>query len=369
MNSGYIAAFMLLGLLCPPFSISQSITPKPGDLILEANKQLRFGRTDSAKALFESALLMDDKSVPARIGLGKAAIQEEQWSDGCDIFTEVLDRDPANLFAQYGAGICYREYGTQVGLFMRNIQWGKATDYFVGVIARDSSFEDVLFQLAVLLRYKKDYRRAFALGHRQSALRPDKNEASLGLFRIYRSYIAEENPQEALDSLAHMQSDHATFFSGEVMRRQGKLDGAERVFLDLLSMPRQVPSEVIFSLWPACILEKGQPARAEEIYWRAVDRSPPGWVRHSSLKISSIFSRIPNWMSTGPLSPTGRKRPSFVHSGTFEILHPPQEQTCVLPNTPDAFSSPNGTMSATISVPGSTTLTRCTIFSFPSPLP
>ncbi len=272
MNSGYIVALMLLGLLSPPFSISQSTTPKPTDLIFEANRQLRLGRTDSAKALFEAVLLMDEKSVPARIGLGKAAIQEEQWSDGCDIFTEVLDRDPANLYAQYGAGICYREYGTQVGLFMRNIQWGKAANYFSGVIARDSSFEDVLYQLAVLLRYKKDNQRAFALGHRQSALRPDKNEASLGLFRIYRSYIAEENPQEALDSLAHMESDHATFFSGEVMRRQGKLDAAERVFLDLLSMPRQVPSEVIFLSLARVYFEKGQPARAEEIYWRAVDR-------------------------------------------------------------------------------------------------
>jgi GWxTD domain-containing protein len=268
---GYTVAFMLLGLLSPPFSIPQSSTPRTADLIIEANKQLRLGRTDSAKALFESALRLDDKSIPARIGLGKAAVQEEQWSDGCDIFTEVLDRDPANLFAQYGAGICYREYGTQVGLFMRNIQWGKATDYFLRVIARDSAFEDVLYQLAVLLRYKKDNQRAFALGHRQSTLRPDMNEASLGLFRIYRSYIAEEDPQEALDSLARMQSDHARFFVGEVLRRQGNLDAAERVFLDLLSTPRQVPSEVIFLSLARVYFEKGQPARGEEIYWRAVD--------------------------------------------------------------------------------------------------
>jgi len=263
---------MLLGLLSPPFSISQSSTPKSSDLILEANKQLRLGRTDSAKALFESALLMDDKSIPARIGLGKAAMQDEQWSDGCDIFTEVLDRDPVNLYAQYGAGICYREYGTQVGLFMRNIQWGKATDYFLRVIARDSAFEDVLYQLALLLRYRNDNLSAFALGHRQIALRPDMNEASLGLFRIYRSYVAGENPQEVLDSLAHMPSDHARYFSGEVLRRQGKLDAAERVFLDLLSMPRQVPSEVIFLSLSRVYFQKGQPAQAEEIYWRAVDR-------------------------------------------------------------------------------------------------
>ncbi len=268
----YIIVFMLLGLLCPPFSISQSTAPKAADLILQANRQLRIGKTDSAKALFESVLLMDDKSVPARLGLGKVAIQEEQWSDGCDIFTEVLDLDPANLFAQYGAGICYREYGTQVGLFLRNIHWGKATDYLARVIARDSTFEDVLYQLAVLLQYKKEYRRAIELGHRQCIMRPDMNEASLGLFRIYRSYMAEEDPEQVLDSLAHMQTDHARYFTGEILRRQGKMAAAEQLFLDMLSRPRQVPSEAISLSLVRMYFEKGEAARAEEIYWRAVDR-------------------------------------------------------------------------------------------------
>jgi len=269
---GCIVGLMLLGHICTALSIAQPVTQKPADLILEANKHLRLGRSDSARALFESALRTDDRSIPARIGLGKAAIQEEEWSDGCDIFGEVLDRDTANLFARYGAGICHREYGTQVGLLLRNIQWGKAADHFLQVIERDSAFEDVLYQLAVLLRYKGEYQRAIELGHRQCVLRPDMNEASLGVFRIYRAYMAAEDPAEVKDLLARMQIDHARYFTGEVLRRQGNMDGAEQVFLDLRSMPRQVPSEIISLSLARVYFEKGQVARAEEIYWQAVDR-------------------------------------------------------------------------------------------------
>jgi tetratricopeptide (TPR) repeat protein len=263
---------ILPGCFCIALSIAQPLTPKPVDLILEANKQLRLGNTDSAKGLFESALRVDGQSIPARIGLGKAAMQEEEWSDGCDFFEQVLESDTANLFADFGAGICHREYGTQVGLLLRSIQWGKATDHFLRVIARDPAFEDVLYQMAVLMLYKKEYQRAFEFGHRQGVLRPDMNEASLGLFRIYRSYIAAEDPQEVMDSLADMHSDHARYFTGEVLRRQGNLGAAEQVFMDMFSMPRQVPSEVILLSLARVCFEKGQPEHAEEIYWRAVDR-------------------------------------------------------------------------------------------------
>jgi len=263
---------MLIGQLCSALSIAQPVNPNTADLIREAGKQLHLGNSDSAKALFESALLMDPESTPARIGLGKVALEEQKWSDGFDIFEQVLDRDSANLFAHYGAGICRREYGTRVGIIFRTYQWGKAIDHFLWIIARDSTFEDVLYQSAVLLQYKKDNQRALELGHRQVVLRPDMNEASLGLCRLYRRYIAQEDPQEVIDSLAHMHNDQARYFTGEVLRRQGKLEEAGRVFADLLSMPRQVPSEAITLSLARLYFEKGQPARAEEIYWRAVDK-------------------------------------------------------------------------------------------------
>jgi GWxTD domain-containing protein len=253
-------------------SIAQPLTSSPSDLVREADKQLRLGNPDSAKDLYESALRVDGNSITARIGLGKAAIQEQKWSDGCDIFENVLNRDTANLFAHYGAGICHREYGLQLGWPLRTMQWRKATDHLLLVIARDSTFEDVLYQLAILFEYKKEYLRSIALGHRQAELRPDMNEARLGLLRLYRYYIAVQDPKEVMDSLAHMHSDHARFFEGEILRRQGNLDAAEQVFVSLLSTPRQISSEAISLSLARVYFEKGQTARAEEIYWHAVDR-------------------------------------------------------------------------------------------------
>lgn len=269
---GLFAGFMLLACFSAALSIAQPQTSNPSDVIREADKQLRLGNTDKAKELFESALRADDQSLAARIGLGKAAVQEQKWSDGCDIFDNVLDRDTANLFAHYGAGICRREYGLQLAWILRNMQWRKATDNFLWVIARDSAFEDVLYQLAVLLQYKKEYPRSFELGHRQVELRPDMNEARLGLFRLYRYYLAVEDSEEVKDSLAHMHSDYARYFEGEVLRRQGNLDAAEQVFVSLLSGPRQIPSEALSLSRARVLFEKGQSARAEGIYWRTVDK-------------------------------------------------------------------------------------------------
>jgi GWxTD domain-containing protein len=311
--AGGIVGLMLLGRLCTSLSTAQPLTLKPAELVLEANKQLRLGRSDSAKVLFESVLRMDGESVPGRIGMGKVAIQEEKWSDGCDIFEEVLDRDTANLFARYGAGICHREYGTQLNLFLRNIQWGKATDHFLRVIAHDSAFEDVLYQLAVLLRYKKEYQLAIELGHRQVEVRPDMNEASLGLFRIYRAYLAEEDPQEVMDSLSGMQTDHARYFTGELLRRQGNLEAAEKVFLDLLSSPREVPFEVIALSLARVYFKKGLTARAEAVYWRAVDRIS------SWLGAALLFEDLKYLVSDAELDVyraivSDRKKKAFFHT-------------------------------------------------------
>jgi tetratricopeptide (TPR) repeat protein len=243
----------------------------PAALLSEAEKELHLGNTTNAKELFTSALRKDPNSIPACIGIGKVAIREEQWSDGCDIFDKALDRDPGNMAAHYGAAICHREYGSQLAWLLRKIQWSKAMDHFDWILARDSSFEDVLFQRSLLHRYRSEYRPAFELAHRQVQIRPDLYEAGLGLFKLYRYYIAVEDSREILDSLGTGHSDHARYFTGEVLRRKNSLEAAERVFRELLGRPREVPAEAMLLSLARISFAKGDPLRGEEYYWRAVD--------------------------------------------------------------------------------------------------
>jgi tetratricopeptide (TPR) repeat protein len=260
-----------MALLYATMAYAQPVDRTLADLISAAEKQLRIGNTTNAKELFTSALRKDPNSVPARIGIGKAAIQEEEWSDGCDIFDEALDRNPGNMFAHYGAAICRREYGSQISWILRNVQWGKAADHFDWILARDSTFEDVLYQRSLLHRYRSEYLPAFELAHRQLQIRPDLSEAGLGLFGLYRYYIAVEDSLNVLDSLAAGHNDHVRYFMGEVLRRKNNLAAAERVFLELLGRPREIPPAAMLLSLARISFAMGDPLSGEKYYWRAVD--------------------------------------------------------------------------------------------------
>jgi len=290
------------------------------DVLSDAEKQLRLGNTTNAKELLTSALAKDPHSLPAQIGIGKVAIQEEEWSDGCDIFDKALDGDPGNLFAHYGAAICRREYGSQISWILRNIQWGKAVDHFDWILARDSSFEDVLYQRSLLHRYRSEYPPAFELAHRQVQIRPGLYEAGLGLFRLYRYYIAEVDPPNLLDSMTAGHNDHRGYFKGEFLRRKNNLEAAERMFLELLGRPREVPAAAILLSLARTYFAMGDHLRGEQYYWRAVDGIST-W-----LGAALIFEDVKYLVSDAELATfraiaSDRKKAAFFH--TFWDLRNP----------------------------------------------
>jgi len=266
-----VVAILFLGSLSGGVATAQEVDHGLRDSLVLANKQLLLWNTARAKDLFAFVLRRDENSIVARIGLGKVAIQEGEWSEGCNIFDEVLDRDSANIVAHYHSGICRREYGTTVAWILRDRQWRKSAENFAWVMARDSAYEDVLYQFSLLLRYKKEYERAFDLAHRQIELRPDLFETRLGLFKLYRYYIAVEGSEETFALLTRRHDDFARYFAGEVLRRQNRLDEAERVFVELLGRPGQIPVQALYLSRARLCFAKGEPARGEELYWRGVD--------------------------------------------------------------------------------------------------
>ena len=266
-----VVAILFLGSMSGVVVTAQEVDHGLRDSLLLANKQLFLGNTARAKGLFAFVLRFDENSIAARVGLGKVAIQEGEWSDGCSIFDEVLDRDSANIAAHYCSGICRREYGTTIGWVLRDRQWRKSAEHFSWVMARDSAYEDVLYQFSLLMRYKKEYEHALDLAHRQIELRPDLYETALGLCKLYRYCIAVEGADEALALLSRRHDDYARYFAGEALRRQNKLDEAERVFVELSGRPGKIPVQAIYLSRARLCFAKGEPARGEEYYWRSVD--------------------------------------------------------------------------------------------------
>ena len=269
MNSPLVLLILSLG--AGAITRAQEAVPKPADSLAVAGKELRMGNTPRARALYSWVLHEDRRSTPARMGLGKVAIAENEWGEGCDQFQDVIDRDTGSIAARYCCGICRREYGAQVAFILRKVQWGKSMDDFLWVLARDSSYEDVLYQLALLYRYKDEYDLALDLGRLQIDRKPDLVDARLGLFKLYRFVLAVVPPGDIFPLLRRRHDPFAVYFAAEALRRQKRYEESEQILNAILGRMESIPVQAIYSSLARIYYARGDPARGEAYYWRAVD--------------------------------------------------------------------------------------------------
>jgi len=170
------------------------------------------------------------------------AVWAQAWAEAIDLLDGVIEQDPENLEARYLRGICYGERGkhpTRPVTFL-----GRGEKDFQFILARDSLYRDVLYQYALLARYRRNnydpaagFHEAIRLGHEQIRLKPDLAHAQAGLYKIYWRMLVETNLDKARSWLKKQQTDHAAFFLAEVYRRKGWLRPADQAFERLLSRP------------------------------------------------------------------------------------------------------------------------------------
>ena len=244
----------------------------PTDSLLKlAHRYLSRGSMDTARVLFETVLSDSPDARQARLGLAELAVTQKEWGDALDESEEILKHDPQDIAAHYYAGICERELGTQRAGPLRSIAWGKARDHFEATIAADSLFRDVLYQLARLKEYKEEWPEAIALAIRQILVRPDRVDAQVGLFHIYRHYIAETNPRDALLWLQSQGNDYGRYFAAEVLRRTKRFQEAESTMRLLLRQPSAIPAQACYLSLARIYASLHDDARAQSSYWKGVD--------------------------------------------------------------------------------------------------
>jgi tetratricopeptide (TPR) repeat protein len=264
----FSSVLAIIGVL---FARAQDAVPNPADSLTAAGKELRLGNLIRARDIYSWVLHQDRKSLPARMGLGRAAIAENEWGEGCDQFQEVIDRDTGSVAARYYGGICRREYGAQVAWLLRKTQWKKSLDDFLWVLARDSSYEDVLYQLALLYRYQEEYDLALDLGRLQVQRKPDLYSAALGYFKMYRHVVALVSPGDIFHLLGRRHDLIAVYFAAEVLRRQMRFEESRRLLGELVGRPESVPVQAIYCALARMSFAEGDDAKGEMYYWRAVD--------------------------------------------------------------------------------------------------
>jgi tetratricopeptide (TPR) repeat protein len=266
-----LLALLIMAIAAWPSARAQEAVAKPADSLALAGKELRLGNADRAKELYSWILHQDRKSTPARMGLGKVAIAENEWGEACDQFQDVMDRDTGSIAARYYGGICRREYGAQVAWLLRKRQWQKSMDSFLWVLARDSSYEDVLYQLALLYRYKEEYELALDMARRQIERKPELYDAAFGLFKLYRYVVAVVSPGDLIPLLRRRHDPFAVYFAGEALRREQRYEESERLLREILGTTEAIPVQAIYCSLARIYFARGESAQGEEYYWRAVD--------------------------------------------------------------------------------------------------
>lgn len=217
---------LLGGMLLFPVSL---YAQSAAQLVDEGDAWLDRGAYQAAESTYREALKLDPTYLPAYLGMIRMAIARAQWREASDWAEQALQVDSSSLAAHYFLAISEREraqYQTPFQFTHRRT----SRQHFEWVVARDSLYQDVLYQYALLYRQDADFAQAILLGEAQVRLRPDPDNAAVGLFRLYQSFLNHTDLEKAGRWLAQHPTDYARFFEAERLRRLGRLQEADAAF-------------------------------------------------------------------------------------------------------------------------------------------
>ena len=152
--------------------------------------------------------------------------------------------DTSQLQVFYDKALRNREKGKSKALILRKLDWDRSEKYFQKIMQIDSTYKDVIYQYALLLRYRKKYEDAIQILWKQLRIRPDLIHPRVELFRFYRYVITQRKYKDAIKWLENESSkSEARYALAELYRRNGKYREAEELLLDLLS-DQQILSKI-----------------------------------------------------------------------------------------------------------------------------
>lgn len=262
-----ILLFILFTFLIP----TKTLVAQETDWVALGDSMVWTGRFKAAKKAYEEALKRDKDFIPAYKGLGQLALELRDWGDLNGSYGEILKRDPDNFEAHYYAGIGHRESGKLKALFLRRSDFNKARDHFQWIVQRDSAYQDVLFQWAVLKRFEEKYTEAIVMGHEQLRLTPHQAKANTGLFSLYQTFLRHKGDRDVISWLNQQPWPHARYFVGEVFRRKGEYESAMPIFDSLLTDPKDLNRQPVYLSLARIYFDEGDPVKGENCFWKAVD--------------------------------------------------------------------------------------------------
>jgi hypothetical protein len=269
----------LLSLSCANYNTGRVLlTPHQTEInLLRADSLLARGRFDSAKTLYSAVRDEQQRNIRALIGLGKIALAERDWDEALNMAKQAIKIDSSNLPSHYIAAVALREKGAFVyrepGASgpSRFGDWWESRKHFAWVLGRDSSFEDVLYQFALLLRYEGDKNGALGMDSAQTLRRPDLVGPQLGMYKLFRYFMVTEDSSDFIGWLGRRPGSLRRYFMEETFRRHGNLTTAESLLTDLLYHPGGVCPQAVHLSLARVRFAVGDRTGAELEYWKAVN--------------------------------------------------------------------------------------------------
>jgi tetratricopeptide (TPR) repeat protein len=235
-----IVVSWVLGL-APGSASGQSVAPD--SVVARADSLLDAGVPAEAIELVDQILDSASTFRRAHLTRGRALLELRRWGSAADAFEDILQHDSSDILAHYYLARSLRELGTTKAWLLRKADWSRSRKESFWVFRHDSTFRDALYQYALLLDYEGDHPEAIGVGHTQIRIRPDLNDAKLGLYTLYRRFLLIDRS----DAIAWFQSQPnslSRFFLAEAYRREDKLNEAEQILRRMLadaSLPLTTP--------------------------------------------------------------------------------------------------------------------------------
>ncbi len=220
--------------------------PEVVAVLKEAADFQRAENYDEAVEKYERALKIYKGTIQAFRGLGQVAFRQKNWGATKAWFDKLLEVQPLDVEAKYNLGIAYRETGKLNSFLIKQKHFDNSEQYLESVIAVDSSYRDVLYQRALLERWRGNWNKALALAHKQQALKPTMGISTVGLVKFYQGLRHNHNTAEVELLLSGGRGAWVDFTRAEMARADKRFLHADSLYEELLRRPGALGRQVVY---------------------------------------------------------------------------------------------------------------------------
>jgi len=263
---------------CLTVTVRDSAQVAASDSLLQAADSLFLrGKFSDAEGVYKS--LADERNDPrGYIGLGKLLLVREDWGESRHRFDKALELDPTSVEAHYDAAVSYRETGRwrsggnvyQAQGISQEAAYARSMECFRWLLQHDSTYQDLLYQYALLLKDQGRFGDAIGALCEELRLRPDLLFVYPALARLCRAAIDQGRGAELLLRIPPRFRELETYVRAEMQMREARLDEAQPLLWQSVRSSREVPPQLAYRALFRIFAARGELGKLDETCWKAV---------------------------------------------------------------------------------------------------